>query len=387
MSGMSTRTGFGGMRQRLVRWVRRYVNAHCIHIVTYHSVGPSDGPFTVGVPQRHTPEEFAAHMAYLRRHYRPVSLRRVVESLEQDRPLERAVVVTFDDGFRDVLTHALPILREMQIPSTMFLVTSVVGNSELMWRHKLTWLITNGLSRRVFESLQQAYRARGVEVPAESFCRAADAPPDLYELTRRYFRTDVVPPVLDALLAEHGWSGPALARQHRPYVELDDVRHNDPEWLEFGNHTHTHPMLSEVSPDEQINELTTASDLILKWTGRRPLAAAYPFGLRDSYDAAAAEAVRMTGHRAALDLRRRLNAGPVSPFDLSRMPAPRQDPSAFERAIDDWSFTSAPVPAADDQVLLSRRMFRGVPKPVRLDTPGTTAAPRRGIFRRKEQPV
>lgn len=374
IAGASPRHPLGAMRKRLVRWVRRYVNSHCVHIAAYHSVAPSDGPFTRSLPLRHTPAEFEAQMAYLRRHYRPTSLRRVVEALEQDRPLDRAVVVTFDDGFRDVLTYALPILRHYQIPATMFLVTSVVDNIDLIWRHKLAWLVSNGHSKRAVDALQAAFQHCGIEVPVDRFRRGTEATPDLFELTRRFFRADVVTPVLDGLLADAGRSGAALADEYRPYVALSDLKNNDDAWLDFGNHTHTHPMLSALSPPQQERELAMAHDLITRWTGRPPLAAAFPFGLRDSYNPVTIAAVRETGHRAALDLRRRVNVGAVSPFNLSRFPAPR-DSAAFEHAVED-SWNAPPQAAtlqADEAVipqeamLLCRRMFRGVPRPIRLN--------------------
>jgi hypothetical protein len=46
--------------------------------------------------------------------------------------------------------------------------------------------------------------------------------------------------------------------------------------------------------------------------------------------------VQETGHRAALDLRRRINTGCVDPFGLSRKPAPRGSQEAFEKLIEDW---------------------------------------------------
>ncbi|MCK6482898.1 MAG: polysaccharide deacetylase family protein [Phycisphaerae bacterium] len=364
-----------GMRARLVRWARRYVNAHCINIVTYHGIAPNDDPFTVGLPLRHTPSELAAHMAFLRRHYRPVGLVELIEAVEDGRTLDRAVLVTFDDGLRSVKEHAWPVLRRFEVPIAIFATTSVIGNADLLWRHKLTWLLTHGRAREVFAALRTEYLRRNLDADGTVFPRHVDATPDLYELTRRHFRPDVVPAVLDEVLARHGWSGPALANKFRPYLDPDDLRDADPRWVTFGNHTHTHPLLSALTPAEQRRELGLARELLTRWTGRAPAAVAYPFGLRDSYDAHSVEAARQTGHRAAMDMRRRLNVAPLSPWDLSRKPAPHRDPSAFELLIDNLpahAIRGAARPV--ERLQLHRRMFRGAPAPLRWVTRGAPDA-------------
>jgi len=379
MIGVRSGTKWVEAKERLWRWARRRVQGRLVQIVNYHSIAPADNPFIVGQGQRHAPEELAAHLAYLRRHFHPMRLADLIAAVEARRPLDRAVAVTFDDGFRDVLEFALPLLRAHRVPATMFVVTSLVGNAELMWRHKLTWLISHGRAARVYDALRAEFRRHGAELYRDPAAQDGAAQPDLFELTRRCYRPELVPPLLDELLREGGWNAAHLAAHHRPYVEPRDLERADGEWLEFGNHTHTHPMLSALTPAEQERELSVARDLLTRWTGRAPIAAAYPFGLADSYDAHTVDRVARTGHRAALDMRRRVNAPGVSPLELSRKPAPHGDARQFERTLEDWRFSAPRLHASrtSEGLLLNHRMFRGSPRPVRTmlrpywETPGT----------------
>ncbi len=69
---------------------------------------------------------FARQMAYLRRHCQVSSLDAVVEEFRQGRLGERSsdlVVVSFDDGVREVYDHAFPVLRDQAIPVTLYLAT------------------------------------------------------------------------------------------------------------------------------------------------------------------------------------------------------------------------------------------------------------------------
>ena len=82
------------------------------------------------------PRRFAAHMGALERHgMRPVAVDALADWLENGRPLPpRAFVLTFDDGFRDVREHALPVLASLRWPFTVFLVSNLVGADDAWTR-------------------------------------------------------------------------------------------------------------------------------------------------------------------------------------------------------------------------------------------------------------
>jgi len=74
------------------------------------------------------PGRFARHMRYLKGRHAVVSLTAIRRHLEGEVTLpDGAVAVTFDDGFRNNYTDALPILRRYQIPATLFLIAGLVG--------------------------------------------------------------------------------------------------------------------------------------------------------------------------------------------------------------------------------------------------------------------
>lgn len=323
MSIIVEKTGFETWSGRFVRLLRRRHNDACFNIITYHSVSKQKSVFTVGTELRHDPADFERHVDYVATHYKPISLTRLVEHLERGEVPPRAVVFTFDDGYADTLANAFPILFRRRIPMTIFPATAVIGNIDLLWQHKLAWLSANGLQARTLEAFASAgYPARGSDE-------------NLAHYGRRCYRHDMTN-VLEEVLRSVGTSGAALANEFRPYIESDEVAEADPEFVEFGNHTHTHAVLAALSEKTQREEITTARDMLTSLTGRPPVALAYPFGLKSHYSEATKTIAKETGHRAMLDLRRRMNLGRVDPFELSRKPATCGDQAEFERLIEDW---------------------------------------------------
>jgi peptidoglycan/xylan/chitin deacetylase (PgdA/CDA1 family) len=94
------------------------------------------------------PAQLARQLALLRRlGYRPIPLEALVAMWGAGAlPPPRAVAITFDDGYRDNLTHAWPVLRRFGCPATVFVVTGRAGGVSL-WdtrpgagrRPLLTW--------------------------------------------------------------------------------------------------------------------------------------------------------------------------------------------------------------------------------------------------------
>lgn len=94
-------------------------------ILVYHRVTdrtPGAGEPTINV----TPTQFRRQLAGLQaRGYQFWPLQRLLSAAVKATPIDpRVVVVTFDDGYQCVATEAYPILRDLQIPATVFVNTA-----------------------------------------------------------------------------------------------------------------------------------------------------------------------------------------------------------------------------------------------------------------------
>ncbi|HEX9563825.1 MAG TPA: polysaccharide deacetylase family protein [Gemmatimonadaceae bacterium] len=87
-------------------------------ILTYHSIDASGSPISL------TMESFRSHIRFLvARSVKVVSL----SELMPGDNAEDALALTFDDGFANFATTALPLLREHALPATVFIVSDRVG--------------------------------------------------------------------------------------------------------------------------------------------------------------------------------------------------------------------------------------------------------------------
>jgi peptidoglycan/xylan/chitin deacetylase (PgdA/CDA1 family) len=125
-----------------------------IPILSYHSIAQSTNPKfkQYAVP----PATFAEQMAYLHQNsYTAITVTQLVRMLLQERFAlpERPVVLTFDDGFADFFTNALPVLQQFGFTATLYIATGFIGSTS-RWlaplgeatRPMLTWDQVNEIS-------------------------------------------------------------------------------------------------------------------------------------------------------------------------------------------------------------------------------------------------
>jgi len=113
---------------RLAAWChRRRVTILCYHGITERPNGGADDPKGLHVNR----VRFADHLDFLQRNYNVISLNEYLRARNERRSLGHySVVLTFDDGFRNFLTVAAPMLAERKLPAAVFLITDKASEED-----------------------------------------------------------------------------------------------------------------------------------------------------------------------------------------------------------------------------------------------------------------
>ncbi|MFZ3037016.1 MAG: polysaccharide deacetylase family protein [Rugosibacter sp.] len=159
------RTGVLGLMHRLR-------NRHTLTVFMFHRVlhKPSVEYQNAEKEFTFTVEGFRQCLDFIQQHYRLVSQAEVTAYLNGQQCLpQRAGLITFDDGWRDTLFHALPELKKRGLPAVLFLATEVVDlQANDWWQDVLVELIAqeDGLNR--IESAIEAVRESALDADKKS---------------------------------------------------------------------------------------------------------------------------------------------------------------------------------------------------------------------------
>lgn len=95
-----------------------------VTILLYHRIDRiNHDPVMLAV----TPETFEEHIKYINKFYKPVSLSELVKRINNKSLSGNEICITFDDGYKDNFTNALPILEKYNTPATIFITTGNLG--------------------------------------------------------------------------------------------------------------------------------------------------------------------------------------------------------------------------------------------------------------------
>lgn len=273
-------------------------------ILTYHRVNDEPDPFFSAVPT----DVFKRQMAWIAGMYRVMTVEKLVERMRRGGLPRNALAITFDDGYRDTLTHAAPILAKYGLPATVFLATGFIGTAEVPWfdRLAMAFKMTRAPSYAApwGETVSLASQAERLRAAARILAHLKQLPDA--DLRRR----------LDGLLEDLG------VTDQRGFKNLmlswDDVHALAGLGFSIGAHTVNHPILSRVSPQRAWTEILGSLTMIESACGRPPWAFAYPNGASEDYTDTVKRLVREAGFTCAVTSRFGVNTRDTSPWELRR---------------------------------------------------------------------
>jgi len=112
--------------------------------LAYHRVSPEDKISDLLEEMNVQPEDFERQVKYLKSNYRVLPLTELTDNLTKDiNSVRNTVAITFDDAYSDNYEFAFPILRELEAPATIFLVSDMIGTSKQFWPERLALILSN----------------------------------------------------------------------------------------------------------------------------------------------------------------------------------------------------------------------------------------------------
>jgi peptidoglycan/xylan/chitin deacetylase (PgdA/CDA1 family) len=275
-----------------------------LSILIFHRVLAQPDPL---FPGEQDVRRFDEVLSWVARWFQVMPLDQAVSQLATGTLPARAAAITFDDGYADNATQALPLLKQHGMTATFFIASSFLDGGR-MWndsviemvrahRGKAVDLRDIGLGVHSLETNQQREAAIGSLLGQIKYL----------EPLKRQETVSAIEKLAKALLPSD------------LMMTADQVRQLHREGMQIGAHTCSHPILARVTDDEAQNEMRAGKVALETLIGDEVTLFAYPNG-RPGKDYLAQHAVmaKQIGFRAAVTTAPGVSSHATDLFQLPR---------------------------------------------------------------------
>lgn len=203
---------------------------------------------------------FEKHLDFYVKHYKPVE-----HFSDFEKP--GRFLLTFDDGLREVYDVVAPILKRKGIRAMIFVNLSFVGNSDLMFRYKASFLIDKLLKKQISpaesEQLNHIFEMNNLSV--------VDIKKSILEID--YSHRKIIEDILlifDIDILEY-------LQKQKPYMSLEQIKQLESDGFWIGMHSATHPDFKQLAVDEQYSDIRSGVQWHKTHFPDQPSYFAFPF--------------------------------------------------------------------------------------------------------------
>lgn len=260
------------VRSGLVPFVRYLEKrrGNLLRVIAYHRIGDPGSESGLLDPAllSASPELFEQQMRFLVENYRLISILDLLQVIEGQQPLPpQSVLVTFDDGYRDFLDIAWPILERYNVPTILFLATGPISSANnLFWWDRLFQGVTKTRCARLNLPTTGDYPLENKNQRLEAFSqlklyiRGLDYHSAMLLVDTILQELNFVPQTSGLLL---NWSDARFLNDHGCYLAA---------------HTRQHACLSRIPRNDVRQEIRAGQQDLLSEIGTIWPIFAYPYG-------------------------------------------------------------------------------------------------------------
>jgi peptidoglycan/xylan/chitin deacetylase (PgdA/CDA1 family) len=218
-----------------------------------------------------------------------VPLAPALRMLTSGHPLPpRAVAITFDDGYRDTLHLAVPVLEKLRLPATFFLVPGLLSGTVTPWWEVIPWAFAR--------STRSAVDWDGAVLPTSGHAgrRSSGWVAARMKATDQKARDRMVSELVERLRPQGEAPGRTL------FLDWDGAREIVRRGFSVGSHSMHHAILAREEVRVQFDDLAASRRQLEAELGVTVELLAYPNGQPGDYDTDTFQAARLTGYSHAI---------------------------------------------------------------------------------------
>lgn len=188
--------------------------------------------------------------------------------------------ITFDDGYKSVVDNGLEVFKSLNVPVTIFINTCTLKN-KIFWRDKVRFILSNNLVDEFQRFSNKIQHLNDM---------------DFYRYTKNKSNNSIiVESEIDKFLKKKNIN--LKLKHYGVNLENDLIKHD---LITYGNHTHSHYVMSSLTYEEQYSEISNAKNILDKYDLNISNVFSLPFGGDKDFNSNTVKALKDLGYKSML---------------------------------------------------------------------------------------
>ena len=238
------------------------------------------------------PSLFSEVISHLTKNFTVVSLEHYLDDPGYFQSKKKIATVLFDDGYKDNIEIAVPILKKYNCPASFYVVTDCIDKNIPTWTYIIDHVFLKTKKQKLelgYDFVPEKLKSLQLQINHQSNPAVKEIKPWLKKLSnpKRLL-------VIQSILSQCD----DVQMPEKKMMNWNDIRQLDSDGFIIGSHSHTHPMLASLQNESEISdELKISAQRIQQELGKIPQTISYPIG---SYDERVVRLSAQAGYKYGL---------------------------------------------------------------------------------------
>ena len=220
-------------------------------ILNYHRVLPSNKIDNSLVNISVSTDNFINQLNYLTKNFNIISLDELLLHLKS-KSNEFKIAITFDDGYKDNLNYAYPILEKFDAPATIYIITKFINNKFIPWWIKLDYFIKN--KKKIDTNKKKLF--------------------NLYKNKLLLSDQLAIDKNVLSILGKNN-----KLKYNNIFLDQKEIQYlSKQKLITIGSHSHSHYNFSKLTEEQTLSEFKTSKSILENMINKKILHFSYPYG-------------------------------------------------------------------------------------------------------------
>jgi peptidoglycan/xylan/chitin deacetylase (PgdA/CDA1 family) len=222
------------------------------------------------------PSLFSEIISHLTKKFNFVPLEQFLGDPRSFQSKKKIATVLFDDGYKDNIETAVPILSKYKCPASFYIVTDCIDKNIPTWTYIIDHVFLKTKKAKLelsYDFVPERFKSFQLQLNGQSNPTVKEIKPWLKKLSNPQRLLGI-----QSILSQCD----DVPMPEKKMMNWSDIRQLDTHEFIIGSHSHTHPMLASLQNESEISdELKISAQRIQQELGKTPQTISYPIG---SYD-------------------------------------------------------------------------------------------------------